>query len=113
MHTAKGLDRVMRRAALEDGCFVSVGGLVTDMEALGQMKQMAVRNPSWREEMPTQPGWDGYSAVPTTEAAKEAVARFLAGGAPTVVPLTHGGLQIEWRGCDTCIEFGADGKGEW
>jgi hypothetical protein len=39
--------------------------------------------------------WDGYGAVPPTEDAI-ALAELIVNAEPRVVPLSNGGVQIEW-----------------
>ena len=49
------------------------------------------------------PGWDSYSALPTTATEVEAAILFLASfldhdsAPPTIVPLPDGGIQLEWH----------------
>jgi hypothetical protein len=60
--------------------------------------------------------WDGHGAGPVAPANVEAAGRFLAGvmapstPAPTIVPTSSGGLQVEWHrgGFDVELLFGDD-----
>lgn len=47
-------------------------------------------------------GWDGHQGHPPTEGALDAARQFLLNAA--VVPLSDGGLQIEWHRGDLDIE---------
>ncbi len=61
----------------------------------------------WRREIEALPkGWDNYRGEPISAAALDAVASF------SVVPCSHGGVQIEVHrdGFDIEIEIAADGR---
>jgi|ETNvirnome_2_130_1030620.scaffolds.fasta_scaffold01225_2 hypothetical protein len=61
-----------------------------------------------REAMQTEEGWDGYGAVPTTDAAVETAEKICQAWHPT----SEGGLGIETEilGRGVWIEIGVDGK---
>ena len=56
-------------------------------------------------------GWDSYGAMPIDQRAIEAVQRFVT-VAGCAVPLSDGGVQLEWHvdGWDIEIEFTPEGK---
>ena len=61
-------------------------------------------------------GWDGYHGVPVTRANVQMAAHFLdrfldsSSAAPWLVPLSGGGLQLEWHqgGLDIEVAYPAD-----
>ena len=64
-----------------------------------------------------KPGWDGRRSVPPTDASVKASVRILLAIAddsvlpPYVVPLSDGGLQLEWHVADHGIEIEIDNGG--
>jgi hypothetical protein len=69
-----------------------------------------VRNPGWEAEVRAlQPDWDSYGAVPIAERAIKTMRNYLAAGResaerPRVVPLSNGGLQLEYSHREICFE---------
>lgn len=79
-------------------------------------KKTNTTNPDWEQDLRSlQPDWNSYGGKPITEEAIAGMKKLLKllSTPGWVVPLSDGGLQIEWHGKDDFdveIEIGPDGK---
>ncbi len=116
LHGAKGRTRLLEAS-----------GTALDFEIVGPLKIRGTTGPprpwlrsvleSFADVMQLPAGWDSYGAAPPSREAAVAAFTFLVGAMapttspPSIVPMSDGGIQLEWHrnGLDVEIDFPSDG----